>query len=295
MKVFLWVLALTTIWQQEAFSFQSTNDEIAQRATEIVRMHFPEDEEMSQFLMGHRWDGYWQTQVEHRVYFIDQTRDIIKSHLNNGSPYEVYNFEHMWRYTKPGTTAIDIGAHVGTHTVDFSLFVGNGQVIAFEPQRKLAAELAVNLYASDCHNVVIHRMALGNRSGVTEMSPHNPENEGGVGFGRGGDRVRIETLDSFDFKNVSFIKIDVEGSEKEVLEGAIKTIRKNRPVILLEIMGGASREQARDREREIFKWFKKLGYKGKYLAMFDYIFAPKEGIQVVRGDRYGNFFVPEYY
>ena len=61
--------------------------------------------------------------------------------------------------------------------------------------------------------------------------------EGGVAVGTGGDRAELRPLDSFGFRNVSLLKIDVEGFEDEVLAGAERLIRESRPVILLEILG----------------------------------------------------------
>lgn len=70
------------------------------------------------------------------------------------------------------------------------------------------------------------------------MNPARPGNEGGTGIGSGGDRVELRNLDSFGFERVSVLKIDVEAYEDEVINGAVDTIRRNRPVVVIEIMGG---------------------------------------------------------
>jgi len=51
-------------------------------------------------------------------------------------------------------------------------------------------------------------------------------------------QVDVRTLDSFGFIDVRFIKADVEGSEREVLDGARETIARDRPVLLLELLSG---------------------------------------------------------
>src|SRR5204862_6820425 len=51
-------------------------------------------------------------------------------------------------------------------------------------------------------------------------------------------QVRLATLDSYGFENVGFLKIDVEGSEMEVLAGARETIRMNRPNMFIEMLAG---------------------------------------------------------
>jgi hypothetical protein len=75
----------------------------------------------------------------------------------------------------------------------------------------------------------------------------------------------MKTLDSFQFENVSFIKIDVEGFEKEVLMGAVDTLRRNNyPKILFESWGnwkekeGVPADQIR---KELFVYLEGLGYK----------------------------------
>jgi hypothetical protein len=50
--------------------------------------------------------------------------------------------------------------------------------------------------------------------------------------------VEVRTLDSFDLEGVQFIKVDVEGSELEVLQGARETIRSDHPALLLELLSG---------------------------------------------------------
>jgi len=58
------------------------------------------------------------------------------------------------------------------------------------------------------------------------------------GDGGAAVEVPLRTLDSFDFKDVSFVKIDVEGSELEVLEGGRRTISRDRPHLLVELLAG---------------------------------------------------------
>ncbi|NBR78651.1 MAG: FkbM family methyltransferase, partial [Alphaproteobacteria bacterium] len=55
-----------------------------------------------------------------------------------------------------------------------------------------------------------------------------------------GDQAELRTIDSFGFRNVSLLKIDVESLEDQVLDGARETILESKPVILAEIQGGLS-------------------------------------------------------
>ena len=74
--------------------------------------------------------------------------------------------------------------------------------------------------------------------------------------------VNVKKLDNLQFENpISFIKIDVEGHETEVIEGGIKTINKNKPILLVEIEERHSKRKVID----VIKFINSLGYKSYYL------------------------------
>ena len=184
-------------------------------------------------------------------------RDYIKEIMIRGGVWEPHVARAIQTYAAPGSTAVDAGAYIGTHSMLMGRMVGDaGKVYAFEPQRKVYRELVQNVALNGMEGVVVPlRFALGSRRGVIEME--RPELvdidwmvdgpiaatllvEGGVGVGAGGDKAEMRPLDDFGLTNVSLIKIDVEGHENPVLEGAAKTIAANRPVVVLEIMGGGA-------------------------------------------------------
>jgi len=138
---------------------------------------------------------------------------------------------------------LDIGANMGAYSYYLSRFViGNsGKCIGFEPRTDTWIRLKKNVKSE---NFVAEKLALSNRNGSGDLFLHssdglssliaNPKFEG-----FGSERVSLTTLDSYvDSRNVSsvaLIKIDVEGHELEVLEGATETIQKYKPIILCEI------------------------------------------------------------
>jgi FkbM family methyltransferase len=177
--------------------------------------------------------------------YLDDKPDVIKDVLKRGGRWEPNIERVLETYVKPGSTVIDAGAHIGTHSLGLSRFVGpDGRVFAFEPQRKLYRELVYNLRLNGITNVIPLRFALGDHADVVEMSPAVKGNEGGTGVGTGGDKAELRALDSVPFTNVSVIKIDVEGFEDHVLDGARLTIARWRPVIVIEIQGGQPYEKA---------------------------------------------------
>src|SRR5205807_1377063 len=137
-------------------------------------------------------------------------------------------------------TAIDIGANEGLYS--YALAKLFDRVEAFEPNETASADLR----DYDCPKIYLHRVALSRSEG--EGTLHVPVLEGVVSSGWGSleretlppsesvttQIVRTRTLDSYGFENVVFIKIDVEGHELSVLEGATETIARSRPIMLLE-------------------------------------------------------------
>lgn len=177
-------------------------------------------------------------------FYLDDNPAWVKRFLRTGRIWEPKVQRVMARHAAPGTTALDIGAHIGSHTLALARMVGpDGAVYAFEPQKKIFRELVKNLELNGLHNVVPLRFAVGASHEVIEMSPTEGR-DGLMQVGAGGDEAELRTLDSFGFRNVSLIKIDVEGYELAVLQGAVETIRAWHPAIVVEILAGEIYEQA---------------------------------------------------
>ncbi len=140
-------------------------------------------------------------------------------------------------------TAIDVGANRGYYS--WALAGVAATVEAFEPNPVLARFARAKLG----RRARLHDVALSDHAGTATLyvprrasgsSLHITGNLGNVYPKRNVDKiqVRLATLDSYRFKSVGFIKIDVEGSEMEVLAGARETIRTNRPTMLIELLAG---------------------------------------------------------
>lgn len=174
------------------------------------------------------------------MFFVDAVDDMIKNGIRKGYGYEEHVQKAIYDHGRPGSTMLDIGAHIGSHTLSMAKAAGpTGRVIAFEPQPKIFRELVLNVAANDLSNVDFYWAAVGNHVGEIELSPLNSGNEGGTNLAGGtGQYAPLVTVDSLALKDVSLVKIDVEGMEDQVLEGAKETFLANRPVILIEVLGG---------------------------------------------------------
>lgn len=236
---------------------------------------------MEAYLAAWPADHYKQYRVDSLgVFYIDNVHDLIKAWLVRGLLWEKHLVALFPKYVKPGTTVIDAGAHIGTHTLALAKLAGpEGRVYAFEPQRKIYRELVYNMRLNRVSNVVPLRFALGDGAGVIEMARATVGNEGATPVGLGGDQAELRSLDSFGFRNVSFMKIDVEGFEDLVLHGARETVRRNRPVILIEIQGGQRYESASTEMRAKIDGTRArlaaMGYKVERVHDHDYLAIPQ--------------------
>ena len=165
---------------------------------------------------------------------------------------------------KKGDTVIEIGANIGTHTLILSNLCENGKVIAFEPQRVVFQTLCANVALNSKTNVYTYQRALSNENGYINIPYLNYDtinNFGGISLEdvKEGEKVLKQKLDTFlkdefEVDNIKLIKIDVEGMERDVLEGAKESIKQYKPYIYLE-------NDRRDRSKELIEYIFSLGYK----------------------------------
>jgi FkbM family methyltransferase len=136
----------------------------------------------------------------------------------------------------PTGRALDVGAWYGPWTYWLSRRVA--WVEAFEPNPTVAAALRTGARP----NVVVHEVAASEADGTAELVVPTPGlgSEGTASIERGvrgatTHLVRTVRLDSHDFEDVRFVKIDVEGHERAVLRGASRLLATQFPVVLVEL------------------------------------------------------------
>ncbi len=164
--------------------------------------------------------------------------------------------------------AVDIGAHVGLWSMHLiKLF---DQVVAFEP---LDMHRIIFPHNVDMTNVSLYGYALGRKQCTTSMVTYdtNTGHSHVCPLGKGRLRnIPMRPLDEFNLQNVDLIKIDVEGYERAVVEGAYETIMKNKPIIILE-QKGCDQEFYGERKNNALKWLVKLGYQDIFEKSGDHI------------------------
>jgi FkbM family methyltransferase len=177
----------------------------------------------------------------------------------------------LHKLVAPGTTAIDVGAHVGDYTYALCRHVGTvGRVISIEPLPNLARTLERAVRRLSLPVTVIN-CALSSKQGTAELFVPIVNGRRRIGFATLESRqtqgksftVPVQRLDDIcqNIPKVSFIKIDVEGHELAVLQGAAETLRRHRPNLLIEIEQRHSNLPI----QQTFDWITSAGYRGEFL------------------------------
>ncbi len=217
------------------------------------------------------------------MFFLDQKSDWIKDLLKKGQPWEGYLAPIIRKYVKPNTVVLDVGAHIGTHTLNLSRAVGpGGMVIAFEPQTKTFCELFMNMELNRASNVWCFWGGLADKIDEIKLPKFHPEVEVAplydYTYEMSEEITPIITLDSLNLSNVSFLKVDVDGCDDLFLDGARETILRNKPVMVMEILGGADIDTAiPEHKKRILNTQKKitdLGYGLERISVHDYLCLP---------------------
>jgi len=167
-------------------------------------------------------------------------RQLIAKEAGSGEP----ELQMLRALLRAGGTAVDVGANRGIYA--FALAEIAHEVHAFEAHPDYA-EFARRMLGA---RAIVHGVALSNVQGRASLFV--PLADDGSELHLAGNlknthpqfqrqrmiEVQLETLDSYRLRDVTFIKIDVEGSELEVLEGGRATIAREKPVLLLELLSG---------------------------------------------------------
>jgi FkbM family methyltransferase len=249
---------------------------------------------------GYRRDWLWSTAPTKTIrgkrhgysMRLDLSKWADRSAFFLGRWYDLNTQLLMSDLIAPGDTVVDVGANRGMFALVASRLVGEtGRVVCFEPNPNCFEVLDREISSNAIRNIVVHKCGLGEREEELLLSvPRINSGEGTFGHSaydagatyqvtarvRRGDDVLSDV-------HPTLIKIDVEGFECNVLGGLVETIRRDRPMVLTEVVAahlshcGASVEKLR-------ALMESLGYRGfkvdlrKEHGKYDWMLAPfKEG------------------
>lgn len=201
----------------------------------------------------------------------------VKYHYKKARKRLEQELLYLNRIVSKGKRAIDIGANEGIYS--YALAQIFEKVEAFEPQSWCTNDI-VYYSESQGGKINIHQVGLSNFNGSLMLHiPFSSDSYSSLITGLGSlttglasfrniegrqtcIEVPVRKLDDYNFTDVSFIKIDVEGHESKVIEGSYNTILRERPIILVEVEQRHLINQSIDM---IFEQIYKLGYEGQFL------------------------------
>ncbi len=172
---------------------------------------------------------------------------------------------------RPGDVVFDVGANIGVTALRLAHAAGPaGRVFAFEPDPANFARLRAHAERNGAATLTPLRLALGDAPGELFLRVPDPNNRGknhlepDPSSGGQGSMVEVTTVDAFaavrGLGRVDLVKLDVEGYEPQVLEGAAQTLRAHRPRLFIEF-SGALLERAGRSAPEFARHLRSLGYR----------------------------------
>lgn len=219
--------------------------------------------------------------------------DVIGKTILSGKNWEPHLLMFINRFLKHGDVALDIGACFGWHTLQMARIVGvTGRVYAFEPQKSNFGLLQTNVKDNGFSNVDMVNIALGHKkmqSCICSAYILGEENFGDGFVSPQMEKVKVEEkeyiwrighslpinkeiiqcdrLDNLEIQGpVRFIKIDVQGFEKMVLDGGEKLIQRDRPVMVIEVENPCLSPFGYS-SKELFETIRNLDY---YIFLLDF-------------------------
>lgn len=169
--------------------------------------------------------------------------DVIANAMMRGLLFEPEIVALGREFIKPGTAVLDVGANFGQMSLQFAQMAGQeGKVYAFEAQQRVFEILRRNIEANKAHNVNAVYGAVYDENG---LELHFPEPDMSIFGSLGsygidpqsttGTIVKSFTIDSLKIEQpISFMKVDIQGSDLAAMKGAIHTIQKHQMPIVFE-------------------------------------------------------------
>jgi FkbM family methyltransferase len=179
--------------------------------------------------------------------------------------YEAHLTAVFERYCTPGMTVVDVGANLGYYSLLASKLVGpSGRVVALEPNSENCRLLLSSLRLNGITNVQLLPVAADTATGWAYYSTHVGSNGGLIEddelLSHPGTVVPTFRLDDIVDGPVGLLKMDVEGAEGRVVQGATRLIERDRPIVTTELKEEMLRRVSGTTVADYLGYFENLGY-----------------------------------
>lgn len=170
---------------------------------------------------------------------------IAPMEILNFGAYEAVHADLVSGLVGEGNTVLDIGANIGFYTISLAQQVPTATILAFEPIPATFAYLRENIALNGVANAQVFNFGLSDQEGeqIFYFSPRNSVSASAARVAEEDDTAmvvgRVRRLDDVVREQgvrVDFLKCDVEGAEYLVLRGAAETLRRDRPLIVAEML-----------------------------------------------------------
>lgn len=204
-----------------------------------------------------------------KFYLPDATSDFIQGRILEHEQF----FEHrLLMKIPPGLVrdrvCIDAGANIGNHTIFFSKILGARKVISIEPQHHVFNILKRNVELNNIQNSDCRNAALGASGSRVAIATGTYRNLGAVTFRQDSEGAYpVISIDELDVPEVGLMKIDVEGMQMQVLNGAKETLKSRTRAIMIEL-----RPELNEVE-EATAFLKSYGFQSKPIGRTDFLFT----------------------
>jgi FkbM family methyltransferase len=219
---------------------------------------------------------------------------FYRTYMFYKSNIEARHTDYLQQFVPQGATVIDVGANIGFFARKFGQWVGqNGKVIAIEPEINNVKLLQRGLQRAGLNAVVevIHAAATETDGEISlVVDPYHPANHR---IGQSAVKVPARAIDSLTAQlntPVTLIKIDVQGAEAQVLAGAKATLRRDKPVIFIEIDAGGLHNFGSTAEG-LIQGLVELGYQAHILdkAGISAALTTQQALDIVNQQSYADF------
>jgi FkbM family methyltransferase len=154
----------------------------------------------------------------------------------SGQVWEPHISKFFERNLTKDSILADVGSNYGWHSIKSSSLCK--EIYSFEPQKLIHDLQLSSITKNNISNIHLYNCGVGNINETKNMAPINYESSvhiGDLSVGDGGEEIEIKTLDTIIPNGFDFIKIDVQGYEKFVLEGGINNLINHKPTIVIEV------------------------------------------------------------
>ncbi|RRW48155.1 FkbM family methyltransferase, partial [Stutzerimonas stutzeri] len=192
---------------------------------------------------------------QYSLYLPNADIDYIQKKISTElQPYELEMLQDIQANVSAGDLVLDVGANIGNHTL-YLAAIAECKVVSFEPNALLIEAMRRSVEINQLsERVTLMPYGVGHTAGKGHFAALMEENLGGQSIEIGEGDIRIVALDELEFpEHVRLIKVDVEGMELPVLQGAAGLIEKDRPLIYVECINA-------DHYKTISAWMESHGY-----------------------------------